>query len=146
MKSIATVGGIGYIPKLPGTAASLVGAGLSWLLRSNPTAQLVGFSVAAGLGFWSAGPTARALGQKDPPVVVIDEVAGMMLTLLLLPAKAWVYLAGFLLFRLLDIWKPRPICRLERLPGSAGIMLDDLLAGVIANLLLQGLLRLFSIS
>ncbi len=142
MKTIATVGGIGYVPRLPGTVASLVGLGISWLLRSNPALQLAGCAVAAGLGFWSAGPTARALGEKDPPVVVIDEVAGMMLGLALLPAKGWIYLAGFLLFRFLDIFKPGPIRRLERLPGSAGIMLDDLLAGAAANLLLQLVLLL----
>ena len=137
MRTVATVGGIGYIPKLPGTAASLVGLWISWLLRFNPAAQIAGCLIATGLGFWSAGPTARALGQKDPSVVVIDEVAGMMLTLLLLPAKAWVYLAGFILFRLFDIWKPGPIRRMERLPGSVGIMFDDLAAGILANLLLR---------
>ena len=137
MRTIATVGGVGYFPKMPGTLGSAVGLGIAWLLRSNPTMQAGGCAVVAALGFWSAGPTARALGQKDPSVVVIDEVAGMMLTLLFLPAKGWIYFAGFLLFRLLDIWKPGPIRRMEQLPGSLGIMLDDLAAGLAANLLLR---------
>ena len=144
MRAIATVGGIGYIPKLPGTAASLAGAGVCWLLRSSPAAQVIGCAVAAGLGLWSAGPTARAIGQKDPSVIVIDEVAGMMLTLALLPAGWRTYLAGFLLFRLLDIWKPGPIRRLEQLPGSLGIMADDPAAGAAANLIIRLLLHSFA--
>ena len=137
MRTIATVGGIGYVPRLPGTAASVIGAGISWLLSPNPAAQIAGCLAAAALGFWSAGPTAKALGEKDPSVVVIDEVAGMMLGLALLPAKGWVYLVGFLLFRFLDISKPGPIRRLERLPGSVGIMFDDLAAGILTNLVLR---------
>ncbi len=136
-KAIATVGGIGRVPRLPGTVASVVGAGLAWWLSPNPAVQIAGCLAVTALGFWSAGPAARAMAVKDPPAVVIDEVAGMMLTLLFLPAKGWIYLAGFLLFRLLDIWKPGPIRRMEQLPGSLGIMLDDLAAGLAANLLLR---------
>lgn len=140
-KAIATVGGIGRVPRLPGTVASVVGAGLAWWLSPNPTAQIVGCLVVTALGFWSAGPAARAMGVKDPPAVVIDEVAGMMISLALLPVTWKLYLAGFLLFRILDIFKPGPIRRLERLSGSAGIMADDLLAGLLTNLLLQVVLR-----
>lgn len=137
MKTIATVGGIGRLPRLPGTVASVVGVGLSWWLSPNPAGQIAGCVVVMALGFWSAGPVAKAMGVKDPPAVVIDEVAGMMIGLALLPATGQVYLAGFLLFRVLDIFKPWPIGRLERLPGSVGIMADDLLAGLLTNLLLR---------
>ena len=137
MRTIATAGGLGYSPVAPGTLASLAGAGLCWLLAPHPAAQLAGCATAVALGFWSAGPTAAVLGQKDPSVIVIDEVAGMMLTLAGLPARWPVYLAGFLLFRLLDILKPWPIRRLERLPGSRGIMLDDLAAGLAAQAILR---------
>lgn len=137
MKTVATVGGIGYLPRLPGTAGSAAGVLVSGLLSADPLQQVIGVGVACGLGFWSAGPTARALGVKDPGVVVIDEVAGMMLGLCALPATWQVYLAGFLLFRFLDIVKPLGIRRLERLPGSWGIMLDDLAAGVLVNILLR---------
>ena len=137
-KTIATVGGIGRVPRLPGTVASVVGVGLAWWLSPNPAMQIAGCLVVTALGFWSAGPAARAMGVKDPPAVVIDEVAGMMIGLVLLPATWKTYLAAFLLFRILDIFKPGPIQRIERLPGGAGIMADDLLAGLIANLLLRG--------
>lgn len=136
-KIIATVGGIGRVPRLPGTVASVVGVGLAWLLSPNPAMQIAGCLAVTGLGFWSAGPAAKSMGVKDPPAVVIDEVAGMMIGLVLLPATWKTYLAGFFLFRILDIFKPGPIRRLERLPGGAGIMADDLLAGVVTNLLLR---------
>ena len=137
MKAIATVGGIGRVPRLPGTVASVVGAGLAWWLSPYPELQIIGCLAVTALGFWSAGPAARAMGVKDPPAVVIDEVAGMMIGLALLPATWKVYLVGFLLFRILDIFKPGPIRGLERLPGSSGIMLDDLLAGLATQLILQ---------
>ena len=75
--------------------------------------------------------------------MVIDEVAGTMVALALLPSDWRIYLAGFLLFRLLDILKPFPLRNVERLPGSWGIVLDDLLAGLAANLILRGLLAYF---
>lgn len=137
VKAIATIGGIGRVPRLPGTVASIVGAGLAWLLSPNPAMQITGCLAVTALGFWSAGPAARAMGVKDPPAVVIDEMAGMMIGLALLPATWKTYLAGFLLFRILDIFKPGPIRRLERLPGGVGIMADDLLAGLLTNLLLR---------
>ena len=88
----------------------------------------------------------RAFGRKDPPQVVSDEVAGLLLSVLLLPEPrvgcAWVSLAaGFLLFRLFDIWKPPPLRDWQRLPGGWGILLDDLGAGLLANACLQALLR-----
>ncbi|MDO8730569.1 MAG: phosphatidylglycerophosphatase A [Candidatus Omnitrophota bacterium] len=136
-KVIATVGGIGRVPRLPGTVASVVGVGLAWWLSPHPAMQIAGCLAVTALGFWSAGPASRAMGVKDPPAVVIDEVAGMMISLVLLPATWKIYLAGFLLFRFLDIFKPGPIRRLECLPGGVGIMADDLLAGVVTNLLLR---------
>lgn len=137
MRTIATVFGLGRIPKIPGTAGSAVGLGLSWLLSASPAQQIAGCAVAVGLGLWSAGPTARAMGRPDPGPVIIDEVAGMMLALATLPVTWKVYLAGFLLFRFLDITKPLGLRRLERLPGSWGILLDDLAAGAAVNLLLR---------
>lgn len=138
MRTIATVGGIGFLPRIPGTAASLVGLGLSWVLRGSPLQQVLGCLVALGLALWSAGPTARSMGQEDPPAVVIDEVAGMMAGLAGLPATWGVYLGGLALFRFLDIVKPGPIRRVQRLPGSWGIVADDLLAGLATH----GVLRL----
>ena len=140
MKTIATVGGLGYFPKIPGTLGSAVGLGIAWLLSASPLRQFIGCLAAIWLALWSAGPTARALGKKDPSAVIIDEVAGMMVGLVALPVTWKVYLAGFLLFRFLDIVKPLGLRRLERLPGSWGILLDDLAAGAAVNLLLRFLL------
>ncbi|MBI3333848.1 MAG: phosphatidylglycerophosphatase A [Candidatus Omnitrophica bacterium] len=141
MRTIATVGGLGYSPVAPGTLGSLVGLGIAWLLGAAPVQQVVGCSVAIGLTLWSAGPTARAMGKEDPSAVVIDEVAGMMVAVATLPVTVRIYLAGFLLFRLLDVVKPPPLRQLERLPGSWGILLDDLGAGLATNLLLRLALR-----
>jgi phosphatidylglycerophosphatase A len=74
----------------------------------------------------------RALGRKDPGAIVIDEVAGMALSVLLLPRTAGVLLAAFVLFRVFDVVKPYPANALQRLRGGAGVMLDDLVAGVYA--------------
>ena len=135
---IATLGPLGYVRRLPGTVGSAVGLGIAWLLSPSPAAQAAACAAVIALGVWSSGRASVSLGLKDPPMVIIDEVAGMMLSVALLPATKWVYLAGFLLFRFFDIFKPWPIRRLEQLPGSWGIMADDLLAGLLAN----GLLRL----
>jgi len=136
-KAVATCFGVGCLPAAPGTFGSAVGVLFSWLLQRDPVVSLIGLAGVIGLGFWSAGPTARQMGKGDPSCVVIDEVAGMMLALVLLPLRWPVVLAGFLLFRLLDITKPWLIRKAERFPGSAGIMLDDLLAGLAAQLLLR---------
>jgi phosphatidylglycerophosphatase A len=91
-----------------------------------------------GAAVWGAGVTEQVLGRTDPGEVVSDEVAGFMVTMYLLPFT-WPYLAGgFIVFRLLDIFKPFPIRRLERIPGGTGVILDDLAAGLLANLILRG--------
>jgi phosphatidylglycerophosphatase A len=94
------------------------------------------------LAFWSSGPTARILKQRDPPCVVIDELAGMMLAVVWIPVSWRTYLAGFLLFRLLDVTKPPPIHQLQRLPGCWGIVLDDLASGVAVHIFLRIFLNL----
>lgn len=140
MRTIATFGGIGRVPRVPGTAGSAAGLALAWALSADPVWQLAGCAAVAALGFWSSGPAARSMGLKDPSSIVIDEVAGMMIGLLLLPVSWKLYAAGFLLFRFFDILKPWPVRELEKLPGSWGIMLDDLAAGAITQLLLRGIL------
>ncbi len=141
---IATGLGSGRVPWAPGTAGSAVALGLFWVTTrfgANwlPAAVFVALVMA---GFWSAGSAARRLGKKDPSAIVIDEFAGQFLALLALPHTWPVLAAGFLLFRLFDILKPPPARRLEALPGATGIMTDDLVAGLYANLLMQGAVRL----
>jgi len=89
------------------------------------------------LAIGTSDRSARALEKDDPAEVVIDEVAGLLLTLFLLPATGFNLCLGFILFRLFDILKPYPIRGLERGGGGAGIVLDDLLAGVYGNLCLR---------
>jgi phosphatidylglycerophosphatase A len=133
--AIATVG-VGYLPLIPGTFGSMVGAGIFLLLQSWPL-QLAFIAVITVLGVWAASQTERILGRKDPGMVVVDEVAGQMIAMLPLsllvngPWLVWV-IVSFNLFRLFDIFKPYPAGRLEHLRGGFGIMADDLVAGVYA--------------
>jgi phosphatidylglycerophosphatase A len=137
-KLVATGLGSGYSPVAPGTAGSLVG-----LLLFLPLAgrafwiQLSAVVAVTILGVLAGGRLATMLGAKDPGVVVIDEVAGQWITFLALPMTPVTAVAGFLLFRAMDIRKPWPARALERLPGGLGIMADDVAAGIYAHLLLR---------
>jgi phosphatidylglycerophosphatase A len=92
--------------------------------------------VVTALGVWAAGEAERALGAKDPGAIVVDEVAGMTLSVLALPPTPGLLLAGFLLFRLFDVLKPFPANVAQRLPGGLGVMIDDVIAGLYALVLL----------
>jgi phosphatidylglycerophosphatase A len=85
----------------------------------------------------------RVLGKKDPGVIVIDEVAGMLLSVILLPRTIPVLITAFLLFRLFDIWKPFPARESQALTGGVGVMVDDLIAGFYTLILIMGALTLF---
>jgi phosphatidylglycerophosphatase A len=149
---IATCGGVGYFPVAPGTAGSAVGVVLVVALGRLPVGpawRLVPLGAAAVvvffLGVWSAGHAERFFNRVDPRFVVIDEVAGQMITFLARPDASWKWLlAGFVLFRLFDVLKPFPAGRAERLPGGWGIMTDDVVAGgyaLVALLVLEIFLR-----
>ena len=141
--AFATVGGAGRFPVAPGTVGSAVGVGVYLLTMEWSAAVQV--ALVAGislLGIPASTVTARALGRKDPGVVVIDEVAGQLATLLLTGVALPGAMVGFFLFRVLDIIKPWPAGRFERLPDGLGIMADDLMAGVYGNLILVLLIRL----
>jgi phosphatidylglycerophosphatase A len=127
--------GVGYLPLMPGTFGSVVGIGLFLLLRSWPL-QLVAIGLVTWAGIWAGSRTERIMRLKDPGKVVVDEVAGQMIALLPLSlfavsSKAWIIIS-FILFRLFDIFKPYPARRLEALPSGQGIMMDDLVAGAYA--------------
>jgi phosphatidylglycerophosphatase A len=135
---VATGAGSGYAPFAPGTAGSLVGLLLFWPLSRLPFAGQVGVTVALFLlGTLAAAHLAGRLGLKDPGIVVVDEVVGQWVSLLLLPLTPLTVILGFLLFRLLDVLKPWPARDFERLPGGWGIMADDVMAGIYANLLVR---------
>jgi phosphatidylglycerophosphatase A len=135
--AFATALGAGYAPMAPGTAGSAAGLLLWCLLPASPIVQASTLAVVIVMGSWSGGVAERHFGRPDPGQVVIDEVAGMLVTLFLVPVGWAGALLAFLLFRLADIVKPYPANRLERLPGGIGIMADDLMAGVYANLALR---------
>jgi len=140
-KIIATFFYVGYLPFMPGTFGSAAALLLFLFFNPAPIAQyafLAGFMV---LGFYFSGKAEKLFNRKDPKYVVIDEVAGMFLTFLFVPLDFKLLLIGFLLFRVLDTIKPYPAGRLQNLPGSAGIMLDDVVAGLYANIILQFLSR-----
>ncbi|MFD2935756.1 phosphatidylglycerophosphatase A family protein [Spirosoma flavum] len=148
-KLIATGLGIGYIPKGGGTVASVVCCGIWYLVQPDAVqpggylffAPLLITVIITTVGIWSATVVEQQWG-KDSYRVVIDEVAGMCLSLLFIPINEKSLLAGLILFRLFDIFKPFGIRKLEKLSGGWGVMMDDLLAGLYTNLLLQGALAL----
>ena len=131
---IATAGGVGYAPIAPGTAASALTALGLGLLSPSLTALLVFVAAVVLVGTWAAHEAEGSLGGKDPGAIVIDEVAGMALSVLVLPLTPAVLLAGFVLFRVFDVVKPYPANALQQLPGGIGVMIDDLVAGVYALL------------
>jgi phosphatidylglycerophosphatase A len=135
--------GLGLFPVAPATAASLAALVVYWLspLPGDSVAfyLLVGLSIPVGV--WATGSLVRE-DDPDPHKAVWDEVAGMWLTCILLPKTLPWLAAAFVCFRALDVLKPWPIRRFERLPGGLGIMADDLAAGVLGALLLNAVYRL----
>ncbi len=136
---VASFGYVGRSPVAPGTAGSAAALVVFAAVRlaGSPALEAGVIVLIAAIGVWSATLTERELGVHDPGVVVIDEVAGMLITLAFIPLRWGGVLAGFVVFRLFDIIKPYPCARVERLPGGWGIMADDVLAGVYANLVLR---------
>ena len=140
-KLIATFLGVGYLPFFPGTFGSAAALILFLIFNPGFIAQCIFFIVFIILGFCFSGKAEKLFNSKDPKYIVIDEVAGMFLVFLFVPLDFSLLLIGFLLFRVLDTVKPFPAGRLQNLPGSTGIMLDDIVAGIYANLILQLLSR-----
>lgn len=132
--------GSGLAPRAPGTAGTLVGMVIHWLLvPMSTTAHMATLVLVAALGIPVCGSAARRLGVHDHPGIVWDEIAGYLLTMLFAPSGWTWMLAGFGMFRLFDILKPWPIRWLDRnVHGGLGIMLDDLAAGLAAGLVLYG--------
>ena len=160
--AVATCG-VGFIPVAPGTWGSLVGV-LMYLALSQAVGTALGYDPERGVfrttlpaqmilttlllllvvavslaGTWAATRTESLLKRKDPGVVVVDEVAGQLITFLFVPAGAgaWAVMTGFVAFRVFDIWKPYPIRRLEKLESGLGVMADDVLAGAYAATLMS---------
>jgi phosphatidylglycerophosphatase A len=133
----ATAGGIGYIPFAPGTFGSLAGLALWVVLPFSVFWHLVAIVALSAIGVWSAGAAERHFQASDPAPVVIDEVMGMLITLFLNPVGTSGAVLALLLFRGFDVVKPPPARALERLHGGFGVMADDAMAAVYANLTLR---------
>lgn len=140
---IATFGYTGLSPKMPGTVASFAAALLIGFAAPSNQTLLILIVISFLLGLWSCPYVEKMLGQKDPGRVVIDEVLGILITFLILPVSLnwFVVFLGFFFFRVFDITKFFPVNQAERLPGGYGVMLDDVVAGIYANLCLQVICR-----
>jgi phosphatidylglycerophosphatase A len=136
---VATCGYIGYVPVAPGTFGSAVGLALFVLIRwSGSIAIELGVIVLLlALGVWSGNLAEKHFRQVDPGPVVLDEVAGMLITLALIPVTVSGAIVGFLIFRLFDVIKPWPANRFEALPGGLGMMADDAMAAVYGNVAMR---------
>lgn len=131
--------GIGWLPRAPGSWGSLAALPFAWAIEQIGGPGLLALAALAlfALGCWGSDIALRATQTRDPGWIVIDEVVGQWLTLLAAPASLLGYAAGFLLFRLFDIWKPWPVSLADRkLESGFGVMADDVLAAVYAALVL----------
>ncbi len=136
---VATVGYCGYIPLAPGTVGSAVGL-VFYLLVWGTGSPLVEVGLIAALfaaGVWAGTIAERYFGGVDPGPIVLDEVVGMLITLAFIPVGWSGALAGFFLFRLFDVIKPYPAGRFEQLHGGLGVMADDAMAAIYANIALR---------
>jgi phosphatidylglycerophosphatase A len=137
---IATALGVGYVPIAPGTFGSAAGLLLWGVLPQSATVHALSVLAVFAVGTWASGIAERHYHATDPGVVVVDEVLGMLVTLLFNPVGWAGACLGFLLFRVFDVVKPYPANRLERLHGGFGVMADDAMAAVYANMVLRLLL------
>jgi phosphatidylglycerophosphatase A len=144
---LATFFNVGRFPLAPGTLASLVTAAIfyaaNYLFHLSIYTQIAAIVLLFLFGIPVAGKAEKDFGRQDPHQIVIDEVAGQMLSLLWLPLSIPLYGAGFLLFRFFDILKPFPVGAADRIHGGFGIMLDDIVAGLYALGVLHLLIALF---
>ena len=142
-KIVASFFGTGYSPVAPGTAGAILAALMVWFWQSQDTTLiyygwplLIATIIATLIGVYATDQLEPEWG-KDPSKVVIDEAVGLWISILFIPVNLYYLLAGLVLFRIFDIWKPLGIRKMEQVKGGWGVMLDDVLAGVYANLILQ---------
>jgi phosphatidylglycerophosphatase A len=138
---IASGGGVGVAPIAPGTAGSLLGVLLYVLLPEWPPLVWLGITFVFFFIGVRAATEAESLWGHDAGRIVIDEIVGMWVALLFLPRTVWILVPGFFIFRIFDIVKPFPAYRSQRLKAGWGVMVDDVIAGIYANVVLQLLER-----
>lgn len=139
---IATLFGIGRIPKAPGTWGSLATIPLIFvLMKLGPIVYMISTLAISILAIYAADIYERQSDRHDSKEIVIDEVAGMLVTMTMLPMTWQAFVVGFVMFRFFDIFKPFPISYFDRkVPGGFGVVVDDLVAGLISNVILQFIL------
>lgn len=129
---------VGYSPVAPGTFGTLIGIPLYLILSPQGTNIYIIFTtlfIILGIEISSLAET--IFNEHDSSKIIIDEIAGFLITMLFIPVNIKFILSGFVLFRIFDIWKPVPVSHLQKLPGGLGIMADDLMAGIYSNIILQ---------
>ncbi len=140
---LATGFGSGYSPIAPGTAGSAVGLIFVWGMSFlDWPGQIAAILIVTALSMIAADIVAKSTGLKDPGLIVADEIAGMMVTMVAIPLTTTSLILGFILFRVMDVVKPPPARQFERFKGGVGIVADDLMAGVYAHLALRGILMM----
>lgn len=142
--AIATLFGVGYTPLCPGTASCVVAVAV-FLLFGNPISFFIFTIITIVISFPTSSRAEELFGVKDCKNIVIDDFAGMLVTLIFIPKRIEFVVAAFFLFRMLDMLKIPPANKLERLKGAKGIVGDDLVAGIYANLILQAVIIILNI-
>jgi phosphatidylglycerophosphatase A len=132
---LATCGYVGYAPVAPGTFGSAAGLAVFALVRASgsPLVEVATIVALFAIGVWSGTEAEHHFGGVDPGPIVLDEVVGMLITLALIPVNITGAFVGFVVFRALDVFKPWPSGRFERLPGGLGVMADDGMAALYGN-------------
>ncbi len=143
-RAIATLGGAGHSRYAPGTVASILALPFAWLIAwsAGRFFLLLAGIVALAVGAWAAELYATQTKMFDPSECVIDELAGQWIACAFAPVSFTGFALAFVLFRLFDIWKPWPVRQAEHLHGGLGIMLDDVVAALLAGAILVGLAHL----
>ena len=136
-KIIASVFFIGHIPFASGTFGTLAGVAFIWFVQPSLMWQAIVLALTVLIGIKAADIAEKAYGTKDSRQIVIDEVAGYFCSIIFLPLTPVYIMAAFFLFRIFDIWKPWPVSACEKLKSGLGVMLDDVAAGILTNLVLQ---------
>ena len=146
LRGFTSVGYVGLIPGAPGTYGSLVTLPIAYFWSTLVTDNLfitVGLiAVITLLGVFASNKVGSYLGVEDPGEIVIDELVGQWIAVLAIPAHWGFWLAAFILFRVFDIWKPWLIDKSQHLPGGIGVMMDDVLAGLLVLVIVQGVAAL----
>ena len=141
VKMLSTWFYIGNFPVAPGTAASAVGAIMAIICSPNMFLTIIVILIVTILGFMVSGRMEEILDQIDPGCIVIDEVAGVMIAFFLLPMTPVVIVTAFFLFRAFDMFKIYPVNKFEQMEGSTGVMMDDVIAGLYTNIVMQFAIR-----